>query len=63
MTRTKHSAKRELSQLAKEIGFGQVLHFGGNDKFELIEQMAMCWINLAILQGQGRGMAFKVVMR
>jgi 8-hydroxy-5-deazaflavin:NADPH oxidoreductase len=51
------------SQLAKEIGFENVYHFGGNDKFDLIEQMAMCWINLAILQKAGRGIAFKVVKR
>lgn len=51
------------TQLAKEIGFENVYHFGGNDKFNLIEQMAMCWINLAILQKQGRNMAFKVVWR
>jgi len=51
------------SQLAKEIGFENVYHFGGNDKFNLLEQMALCWINLAILQKQGRGMAFKIVKR
>ena len=51
------------TQLAKDIGFENVYHFGGNDKFNLIEQMAMCWINLAILQKQGRNMAFKVVWR
>ncbi len=38
------------TRLAQDIGFKKVYHFGGNDKFELIEQMAMCWINLAILQ-------------
>jgi predicted dinucleotide-binding enzyme len=51
------------TQLAKEIGFENVFHFGGNDKFYLIEQMAMCWINLAIMQKQGRDIAFKVVRR
>jgi 8-hydroxy-5-deazaflavin:NADPH oxidoreductase len=51
------------TQLAKELGFENVYHFGGNDKFNLIEQMAMCWINLAIMQKQGRGMAFKVIKR
>lgn len=51
------------TQLAKEIGFENVYHFGGNDKFNLIEQMAMCWINLAIIQKQGRDMAFKVIHR
>ncbi len=51
------------TQLAKELGFENVYHFGNNDKFYLIEQMAMCWINLAIMQKQGRGMAFKIVKR
>jgi len=51
------------TQLANEIGFENVYHFGGNDKFGLIEQFAMCWINLAILQKQGRDLAFKVVRR
>lgn len=51
------------TQLAKQIGFENVYHFGGNDKFNLIEQMAMCWINLAILQKQGRTIAFKIIKR
>lgn len=51
------------TQLAKEIGFENVYHFGGNDKFNLIEQMAMCWINLAIIQKQGRAIAFKIIKR
>jgi 8-hydroxy-5-deazaflavin:NADPH oxidoreductase len=51
------------TQLAKDVGFGAVYHFGGNDKFNLIEQMAYCWINLAIVQKQGRNMAFKIVRR
>jgi 8-hydroxy-5-deazaflavin:NADPH oxidoreductase len=51
------------TQLAKETGFENVYHFGGNSTFHLIEQMAMCWINLAIVQKQGRDMAFKVIRR
>jgi 8-hydroxy-5-deazaflavin:NADPH oxidoreductase len=51
------------TQLAKEIGFENVYHFGGNDKFNLLEQMALCWINLAIMQKQGRGIAFKLIKR
>lgn len=51
------------TQLAKEIGFGNVYHFGGNDRFFLMEQFAFSWINLAILQKQGRDMAFKVIRR
>ena len=51
------------THLAKEIGFENVYHFGGNDKFNLLEQMALCWINLAIVQKQGRDIAFKIVRR
>jgi len=51
------------TQLAKEIGFENVYHFGGNDKFDLMEQFAFSWINLAIIQKQGRDLAFKVVRR
>ena len=51
-------ATKTATALAKEIGFGNVYHFGGNDNFNLIEQMALCWINLAIMQKQGRDMAF-----
>lgn len=56
-------AKQVATQLAKDIGFGEVYDFGGNDKFDLIEHWAMCWINLAILQKQGRNIAFTVVKR
>lgn len=54
---------RIASQLAKDIGFEQVYHLGGNDKFALLEQLALCWINLAIIQKQGRNIAFKIVRR
>ena len=55
--------KAAATQLAKDIGFAQCYDFGGNDKFNLIEQLALCWINLAILQKQGRDIAFKVIRR
>jgi 8-hydroxy-5-deazaflavin:NADPH oxidoreductase len=51
------------TQLAKDIGFGNVYHFGGNDKFQLIEQFGMCWINMAIFQKQGREISFNIVRR
>ncbi len=63
---TAGSSKRGLeiaTQLAKEIGFENVYHFGGNDEFSLLEQMALCWINLAIMQKQGRDIAFKIIRR
>ena len=56
-------AKNVARQLAKDLGFESVYDFGGSDKFNLLEQFAMSWINLAIMQGYGRGFAFKVVKR
>lgn len=56
-------AKKIGEQLAKELGFGNVYDFGGSDKFSLLEQFALGWINLAMMQGYGRGIAFKVLKR
>lgn len=51
------------AKLSKEIGFENCYDFGGNDKFDLIEQLAMCWINLAIMQKMGRDIAVKIIKR
>lgn len=56
-------ARKVAEQLAKDLGFENVYNFGGSDKFNLLEQFAMSWINLAIMQGYGRGIAFKVLRR
>ncbi len=56
-------AKEAAIQLSKDAGFGNCYDFGGDDKVELIEQFAMAWINLAIVQGHGRDIAFKVLKR
>lgn len=50
-------------QLAKDAGFAACYDIGGNDKFGLIEQFAFFWINLAMMQGQGREMGFKLLKR
>lgn len=50
-------------KLAKDIGFEECYHIGGNDKFELMEQFAWFWINLAMLNGQGREIGFKLLKR
>ncbi|MFY8022248.1 MAG: NADPH-dependent F420 reductase [Bacteroidia bacterium] len=50
-------------QLAKDAGFAECYSIGGNDKFELIEQFAFFWINLALFQGQGRNIGFKLLKR
>jgi predicted dinucleotide-binding enzyme len=56
-------AKNIASTLAKEIGFEECWDFGGDDKVELLEKFALSWINLAIMQGHGRNLAFKLVKR
>ncbi len=50
-------------KLAKDAGFAECYNIGGNDKFELMEQFAWFWINLAMFQGQGRDIAFKLLKR
>lgn len=55
--------KAVASELARDLGFGEVWDFGGLDKVSLLEQFALCWINLAIMQKNGRNMAFKVLRR
>jgi 8-hydroxy-5-deazaflavin:NADPH oxidoreductase len=57
------ASKQVAEQLAKDIGFSSCHDFGGDDKVELLEKLALSWINLAIMQGHGRDIAFKVVRR
>lgn len=56
-------AKETASQLALDAGFGQCIDFGKGDKVELLEKFALAWINLAIMQGMGRNIAFRLVKR
>lgn len=55
--------KEVAVQLAKDAGFAECYSIGGNDRFELIEQFAWFWINLAMLQGLGREIGFKLMRR
>lgn len=54
-------AKSVAQELALAIGFGTCYDFGGDEKVELLEQLAMAWINLAIIQKNGRNIAFKIL--
>ncbi|MCW5909175.1 MAG: NAD(P)-binding domain-containing protein [Chitinophagales bacterium] len=56
-------AKEVAKQLALDAGFENCYDFGGDDKVALLEQFALCWINLAMMQGQGREMMFKLTKR
>lgn len=55
--------KTVATQLALDAGFAACYNIGGNDKFELMEQFAWFWINLAMFQGQGREIGFKLLKR
>ena len=63
MAGNSQKAKDIASGLAKEIGFDECYDFGGDDKVSLLEQFAMCWINLAITQKHGRNIAFKIIRK
>jgi len=56
-------AKKVAMQLALDAGFGECYDVGGNDKFQLMEQFAFFWINLAMMQGLGRDIAFKLLTK
>lgn len=56
-------AKSVARRLALDIGFASCIDFGKSDKVELLEKFALCWINLAIMQGEGRNIAFKLLRR
>ncbi|MDX1667590.1 MAG: NAD(P)-binding domain-containing protein [Saprospiraceae bacterium] len=56
-------AKEVATQLAKDAGFKDIYDFGGDDKVDLMEEFAKAWINLAIMQGYGRDIAFKLIKR
>jgi predicted dinucleotide-binding enzyme len=57
------AAKQTARTLALDAGFGECWDFGKADKVQLLEQFALSWINLAIIQGHGRNLAFKVIKR
>lgn len=56
-------AKAVARQLALDAGFAECYDIGGNDSFTLLEQFAFFWIRLAMLQGHGRDIGFKLLRR
>ncbi len=63
MAGSSERAKEIAKQLAFDAGFENCYNFGGDDKAALLEQFALCWINLAMMQGQGRETIFKLIKR
>jgi 8-hydroxy-5-deazaflavin:NADPH oxidoreductase len=55
--------KEIARKLSLDAGFAECYDVGGNDKFYLMEQFAWFWINLAMFQGHGRDIAFKLLKR
>lgn len=58
-----HQAKDTAKVLSADCGFANCIDFGKSDKVELLEQWALCWINLAIIQGHGRNLGFKLITK
>ncbi len=56
-------AKEVAQQLSADAGFAECYDVGGNDRFALMEQFAFFWINLAMFQGHGREIGFKLLKR
>lgn len=56
-------AKALAQRLSADAGFAECYDIGGNDQFDLIEQFARFWINLAMFRGHGREIAFKLLKR
>lgn len=63
MAGNSEKAKAITVQLSRDLGFENCYDFGRGDKVELLEKFALSWINLAIFQGLGRDIGFKVVTR
>lgn len=57
------AAKQTVHQLALDAGFAECYDAGGNELFQLMEQFAFFWINLAMRQGLGREIGFKLLKR
>lgn len=63
MAGSSHRAKEVARRLAVDAGFAECYDLGGNDRIGLLESFAAIWIDLALFQGQGREIAFKLLKR
>ncbi len=57
------TAKERVCQLVKDVGFTDAIDMGGDDKVHILESFALVWIDLAIMQKMGRGIAFRLMRR
>ena len=63
MAGNSQKAKEIATQLSQDAGFENCYDFGDVGKVELLEKFALSWINLAIFQGMGRDIGFKLAFR
>ena len=54
------AAKTTVDQLINDIGL-EPIYLGGTDRVTLVEGMTDMWFNLALKQGMGRRLAFKLL--
>lgn len=57
------AAKATVRDLVKAVGFADAIDLGGDEKVPILEGFALVWIDLAIFQKMGRGIAFKLLRR
>ncbi|MCB0812678.1 MAG: NAD(P)-binding domain-containing protein [Flavobacteriales bacterium] len=57
------AAKARVRELVKDVGFTDAIDLGGDDKVHILEGFALVWIDLAIFQKMGRGIAFTLLQR
>lgn len=57
------TAKERVRQLVKDVGFADAIDMGWDDKVPILEGFALVWIDLAIMQKMGRGVAFRLMRR
>lgn len=56
-------AKHLVHRMATDLGFAECYDFGGANTVHLLEELARIWVNLALFQGHGRNIAFKILKR
>ena len=53
-------AKEVAKLLARDLGFSECHDFGGMDSVPLLDEMALCYQNLAVKQAEGEKIAIKI---
>jgi predicted dinucleotide-binding enzyme len=56
-------AKEVVKLLARDLGFAECHDFGGSDCVPLLDEMAICYQNLAVKQLQGEKIAIKITRK